>query len=386
MTRAAAAINTAIESRKKQQRFRSLRSVAPLTGAEIALDGKAMLNFSSNDYLGLSQHAFLKEKAIEYTSRYGVGAGSSRLVSGNNEIYEKLERELAKLKETQTALIFSTGFQLNLTVMMALSKTADLFLCDKLSHSSLLLGASLSKLKAIRFKHNDFVDLEQRFNQHATPDDTTWIISESVFSMDGDLCPMDELNSFANDKENCHLFIDEAHATGVFGKNGMGIASLNEHSIAMGTFGKGLGSFGAYIACSKELRDYLINFCPGLIYTTALPPAVLGAIEAALQIVPSMDRERAHLLSLADYMRLGLASQGFDIGASKSQIIPVIVKDDEKALSLAQHLEAAGIFAPAIRPPTVPVGAARIRLSLSALHTQEHVDYFLKVLKQWSRS
>jgi 8-amino-7-oxononanoate synthase len=384
MTRAFVDLNTAIESRKNQQRFRSLRSVRPLNGPEIALDGRNMLNFSSNDYLGLSQHAFLKERASQYTSLYGVGSGSSRLLSGNNEIYEKIETQLAQLKGTQTALIFSTGFQLNLTVMLALSKTADLFLCDKLSHNSLLLGASLSRLKTIRFKHNDLTDLEKSFNQNVTSTSTTWIVSESVFSMDGDLCPMDDLNSLTKDRKNCHLFIDEAHATGVFGKNGMGIASLNEHSIAMGTFGKGLGSFGAYIACSKELRDYLINFCPGLIYTTALPPPVLGAIEAALEIVPSMHRERAHLLSLADYMRVALSSEGYDIGECKSQIIPIIVKDDAKALSLAQHFEAAGIFAPAIRPPAVPTGSARIRLSLCALHTQEHADYFLKVLKQWS--
>ena len=164
----------------------------------------------------------------------------------------------------------------------------------------------------------------------------------------------------------------------------MGIAALNDRSIAMGTFGKGLGSFGAYIACSQDMKDYLINFCPGLIYTTALPPPVLGAIEAALQIVPSMQQQREHLLSLADSMRLGLLELGFDTGSSQSQIIPIIVKDDQRAINLAKYLESAGIFASAIRPPTVPIGSARIRISLSALHTLEHIDHFLKVLKRWS--
>ncbi len=381
-------VRAAIESRNKEHRLRNLRSITPLSGTDIYLDGKRLLNFSSNDYLGLSQHPFLKEKAIEYISRYGVGSQASRLVCGNNEIYDKLESQLAQHKGTQSALIFSTGFQLNLTVMLALSKIADLYLCDRLCHNSLILGASLSKLKSIRFRHNDLIDLEQKLNQYVSLGETTWIVTESVFSMDGDLCPLEALTSVTTQmslRNNCHLFIDEAHATGVFGKNGLGMARVDEHSIVMGTFGKGLGSFGAYIACSAEMRDYLINFCPGLIYTTALPPSVLGAIDASLQIVPSLNQERLHLLSLADYMRTAISSQGFNTGKSKSQIIPIIVGSDAKALSLAHHFEAANIFVPAIRPPTVPADSARIRLSLSALHTQEHADHFLKVLKQWTQ-
>jgi 8-amino-7-oxononanoate synthase len=377
-------LSKALASRKEQSRFRKLRSVIPLEGIYIAVDGKRLLNFSSNDYLGLSQHPFLKESAIEYTSRFGVGAGASRLLSGNNEIYEKIENQLAELKGSQSALIFSTGFQLNLAVLLALSKLADLFLCDKLCHNSLLMGASLSKIQTLRFKHNDLVDLEHRLKQYGSVSKNSWVISESVFSMDGDICPIEALEAQTNRAETCYLYIDEAHATGVFGKNGMGLSSINERSIAMGTFGKGLGSFGAYIACSQILKDYLVNFCQGLIYTTALPPSTLGAIEAALEILPSLSKERSHLLSLAEYIRDRLVAKGFNTGKSKSQIIPIIVGSDDRAVSLSQYLETAGVFAPAIRPPTVPAGTARIRLSVSALHTQEHADHLIRILEQWS--
>ncbi len=281
--------------------------------------------------------------------------------------------------------MFSTGYQLNLTVLLALAKLDGYFFCDKLCHNSLILGATLHNHSFIRFKHNDLADLEQKLSNSKSTNTncTNWIVSESVFGMDGDQCNLVELNNLAQ-KLQSKIFIDEAHATGVFGKNGMGLATnLDKDSIVMGTFSKGLGTFGAYIACSKEWRDYLINFCPGFIYTTGLPPPVLAAIQAALEIVPTMSKEREHLQALANYLRNEIKSLGLDTGASTSQIIPIIVHSEENALSLAQYLENAGIFVTAIRPPTVSTGTARVRISLTALHNENHIEQLLSALKNW---
>lgn len=376
-------LSETLNARKEQQLLRTLRPITPAGGTNVCIAGRTLINFSSNDYLGLSQHPFLKETAIQYVERYGVGFGSSRLVSGNYEIFESIEQKLAQLKGTQSALLFSTGYQLNLTVLHALSKLGARFICDRLCHNSLLSGATLNKANFARYKHNDLADLQTKLDSKDWDHCSPWIISQSVFGMDGDLADIPGLNSVAN-KSNCALFIDEAHATGVFGDNGMGLATgLTVPSIIMGTFGKGLGSFGAYIACSSELREYLVNFCPGFIYTTALPPSVLGAIDAALQIVPTLKKERTHLHALSSYTRNRLKDLGYDIGTSASHIIPVIVHDDGAAVSLAQYLEDAGIFAAAIRPPTVPSGTARLRISLSALHNETHVDRLIEALRGW---
>jgi len=266
---------------------------------------------------------------------------------------------------------------------LALAKLTKNLFCDRLSHNSLISGASLSQARFARYKHNDLADLEKKLSAWKTPQNDGWIITESVFGMDGDLADLSGLLALSQ-RVGLRLFIDEAHATGVFGDNGMGRAQANGRtSLIMGTFGKGLGSFGAYVACSKQLKDYLVNFCPGFIYTTALPPPVLGAIDAALEIIPTMMDKRTHLLSLADYARDRLKTLGYNVGSSQSQIIPIILGDDHLAISLAQHLEDNQLFAPAIRPPTVPSGTARLRLSFSALHTEEHLDKLFAALKKW---
>jgi 8-amino-7-oxononanoate synthase len=376
-------IRAALVEREQQQRMRTLKNVAPVDGVEVSVDGQSFFNFSGNDYLGLSQHPYLKEKAIEFAHLYGVGCGASRLLSGNHFAYETIERQLAQLKGTEAALIFSTGYQLNLTVPQALASLSSSFICDRLCHNSILVGATLANRAFTRFKHNDVEDLREKLIRRDKPG-PGWIVTESVFGMDGDLANLPGLIKVAKEMGQ-DLFVDEAHATGVFGENGMGLAcNQKQISLIMGTFGKACGSFGAYVACTKEMRDYLINFCPGFIYTTALPPPVLGAIHAALEIIPTLARERRYLLDLADYARRQIKSLGFDVGASASQIIPVIVGDDAKALDLAEHLERYQILAPAIRPPTVPVGTARLRISLSAIHKEIHIEKLLQALKVWS--
>lgn len=382
-----------LAGREEEQRLRSLRTVVPIDGARISLDGREVINFASNDYLGLSSHPELKRRAVECVQKYGAGNPSSRLISGNVDLYAVVESKLAKLKGTEAALVMPSGYQTNLTVLAALgtasgpeagSTARALLALDRLSHNSLLMGAQLSGCRWTRFQHNDFIDLEKRLLSDQYRDFTRrWIVTESVFSMDGDQTDMNALCS-ASRKLRSGLFVDEAHATGVLGCSGMGLTvGHRDVTVAMGTFGKGLGGFGAYIACSHKLRQYLINFCAGLIYSTALPPAVLGAIDAALDVVPEMDDARNHLLTQANFVRTRLNSMGFDTATSSTQIIPVVVGSEARALSLAAHLLEHGIYAPAIRPPTVAAESSRVRLSLSASHTQEQINYLIKTMSEW---
>lgn len=373
-----------VEERKGNERLRKLRSVTPVSSVEIISNGQKLLNFSSNDYLGLSQHPELKARAISFINKYGVGATASRLICGNIDAYQEIEAKLASLKGTESALILPTGFQTNLTVLPALTDTNSLILCDRYSHNSLLQGAQLSAARWSRYRHNDLRHLNERLiASEERQYSQRWILTESVYSMDGDSSDVDELIKIAT-SYGANLFIDEAHATGVLGENGMGLcAGRNEVAIAMGTFGKGLGSFGAYVACSQKMRDYLVNMCSGFIYSTGLPPPVLGAIDAALDLIPELSGQRLHLLELAEHVRQSLRKLGYDTGKSNTQIIPIILGDDAQATGLARHLEQNGILAPAIRPPTVETGTARIRLSLSAAHTMDHVNQLLTALRNW---
>ncbi len=373
-----------LTERLANQRFRSLRSMMPLDDMRVDIDGKQLVNFSSNDYLGLSRHPLLIERASEWLHRYGAGSGASRLVTGNIEAYEILEAKLARLKGTEAALILNSGFQANLSVIAAIGSEDSFLLCDRYSHNSLLQGAKLSKCGWTRFHHNDLADLERRLQQdRAQSVGNRWVVTESVFSMDGDRADIDNLIDLSK-RYDARLFIDEAHSTGVLGKYGMGLAAgRTEIDLIMGTFGKACGSFGAFIACSKLMRDYLINFCAGFIYSTGLPPAVLGAIDAALDLIPNMTNERIRLESVAEHVRGELEQLGYATGSSSTQIIPIIVGDDEEALALSRHLEEHGILALAIRPPTVPNGTARIRVSLSAAHSDEQIEQLLNSFKSW---
>ncbi len=373
-----------LAEKEQQQNLRTLKKTGDISPQEIFINGNKLINFASNDYLGLSHHPLLKERSIKAIERYGVGNPSSRLIAGNCELYEKIESTLARLKGTQAAIVFPTGFQTNCTVLSSLAKLDTYLFCDRLCHNSILLGAQLEKDRLLRFKHNDILDLQRLINKEQ--DKNKLIVTESVFSMDGDLAPIADILDLANNTQS-YLYVDEAHATGVFGQNGMGLVSNpNENTIIMGTFGKGGGSFGAYIACSQQLKNYLVNFCSGLIYTTALPPAVLGAIEAALELIPHMVSQRQYLLHQADIVRTALTEIGFNTGASNSQIVSILIGDSQAAISLSKYLEENSIYAPAIRPPTVPHNTARIRLSISAIHSNLEIEYLLTVLKNWYAS
>jgi 8-amino-7-oxononanoate synthase len=369
----------ALEKAEAAGRLRRLRSVERLSGARIRFgDGPVLVDFSSNDYLGLSHHPALISAAQDYAERFGAGAGASRLVAGNLTPLDEIERKLAIGKGTEAALVFVSGAQANLTLLPSLLDTRvlgaePLVYADRLNHASLIQGCVAAGVKQIRFRHNDLGHLEGLLARDAGLARPRFIITESVFSMDGDGPDLASLSSLA-ERFNAFLYIDEAHATGVLGANGFGLACRLNNGLVMGTFSKGLGGFGAYVACSAALREYLVNRCGGIIYATALPPAVLGTMNAALDIVPLMERQREHLAAMAEHLRTRLNQAGLSTGASTTQIVPLILGEELRARSLAAKLEEEGLCTVAIRPPTVPVGTSRLRLAVSALHQQEDID------------
>lgn len=355
-------------------------TVNPAGGSLVEVDGQTMVNFSSNDYLGLASHPALTEGAAQYLSRYGAGATASRLVCGNLPCFDDLETRLASLKGSEAALVMNSGFQANVSLIPALVNRKSLVLADRLCHNSITQGIVLSRARHLRFRHNDLGHLQDLLEKHGQAFSRILIVTESVFSMDGDCADLDGLIEIGK-RHQAMLLVDEAHATGVLGPKGMGLTCGKEIDLVMGTFGKGLGSYGAYVACSAELREYLINFCAGFIYSTALPPAVLGAIHAALDLVPAMERERAHLHGLASYLRGCLHEMGLSTGSSSTQIVPILIGEDRAAMALSRWLFQQKILATAIRPPTVEQGRARLRLTLTCQHDKAQVDRLLHVIR-----
>nr|MBF0223176.1 8-amino-7-oxononanoate synthase [Desulfobulbaceae bacterium] len=369
-------ITDRLQQRRQSDSLRVLKDVTVVNTVQIVYQGQPCINFSSNDYLGLSQHPAIKQGSIDFVKRYGAGSTASRLVCGNRDFFGAIETQLAELKNTEESLIFSSGYQLNVTLLPALADKDTVILADRLCHNSLIQGALLSRASLFRFRHNELSHLSDLLKKYTARGKRIIIVTESVFSMDGDCCDIDAIISLAK-LYDALLIVDEAHATGVLGPNGMGLACGKDVDVIMGTFGKGCGVFGAYVACSARMKEYLINFCNGFVYTTALPPAVLGGIKAALDIVPDLDAERAHLMTLSSSLRAGLKKIGVSTGESTTQIIPAIIGKDTEALEAEQWLFSQGYFAICIRHPTVEKGQARIRLALSSFHTTTQIDGLL---------
>ena len=369
--------------RKNQSLHRNLVDLTRPSVREISVKGQNFINFSSNDYLGLGRHSMLIERGQEWAEKYGAGSAASRLVTGNLDIFTRIENKVAAFKEKEAALIMVSGFQANASVLPALfDKTIlgnePLVFSDKLNHASIYLGCAAAGIGQIRYRHNDMVHLEELLEKHKDISAPKFILTESVFSMDGDLAPMEEIYILAQ-KYDCFTIIDEAHATGVLGKNGQGLATKAD--LVIGTFSKAFGAFGAYIACSKTLKNYLVNKCSGLIYATALPPSVLGSIDAAIDLIPMMDKERAMLQNTAQNFRNEMINIGFDCGTSQTQIVPIMIGSAEETLSLSHQLKENGLWATAIRPPTVPPNSARLRFAFSSSHTENDLDKLISVLK-----
>lgn len=374
------------EYRKSVLRYRAMADSIILPGGKVRRDGRDLINFASNDYLGLSQHPALKEMAAIYAERFGVGATASRLICGNNPVFAEIETMLAKGKGQEAALLLAAGYQTNLTVLAALAdkkalKADTVIIADKLAHNSILMGATLSEAKLVRFAHNDMDHLAKTLAREAATSRQLLVVTESVFGMDGDVADLAAIGKLAR-QYAAIVYVDEAHATGVMGKNGFGLTAdyPGAVDIAMGTCSKALGAFGSYIACTDEIRDYLVQRCAGLIYSTALPPPVAGTIAAALRLIPAMSDERAALAKTAAYVRKKLSAQGWDCGASSTHIIPIIIGEEDKTLALSARLLEAGFWVPAIRPPTVPADKSRLRLSLSAVHARADIDRFLAAM------
>ncbi len=361
-----------IDSRHERRR---LTATALQAGGRVRRGGATLVDFSSNDYLGLATHPLLAERAADWGARYGAGSGASRLVTGTHDAHLAVEAKIAAFKGTEAALLFPSGWQCNAAVLAALLKPVPdaLLFTDRLIHASLHAGAA--GRRQIRFRHNDLAHLASLLDEQRDAPGPRLIVTESVFSMDGDRADIAGLAALAR-AHDAFLYVDEAHATGVLGPQGRGLSAAHPGAanLVMGTFSKALGGFGAYVAGSRGLIDYLVNACGGFIFSTAPPPAMLGAIDAALDLVPGLDTARATLAAHGDHLRARLAAAGIDTADSSTQIIPAIVGEAADALALAGALAADGLLAAAIRPPTVPPGTSRLRLALRATHATADID------------
>lgn len=358
---------------RKRHAYREFRTIQGIPGEWVEIKGRRLLNLSSNNYLGIANHPFIKEMSVRAVEELGCGATASRYIAGNYELYDQVEQELARLKNTEAALLFNTGYAANLGIISALVGKGDLVLCDKLNHASIIDGIMLSGAKLIRYKHLDLAHLEKILQQE-TGYRRRLIVTDTVFSMDGDLAPLPEIVSL-KEKYGAVLMIDEAHGGGIFGPNGGGLAEFygvsDRVEVTMGTLGKAFGCAGAYVAGRRVLIDYLRNKTRSLIFTTGLPPAVLGSIQGAIQVVRDEGWRRKEVLGKAAKVRDSLAGAGFNILNTRSQIIPVVTGTNETTLEFSRRLEEAQILAVAVRPPTVPPNSARLRLAVMATHRPE---------------
>jgi 8-amino-7-oxononanoate synthase len=353
-------------------------------------DGRTILNFSSNDYLNLSQDGRVKLRAQDAIDRWGCGATASRLMCGTLPLHEELESALARLTGHEAALVFSSGFGMNVGVIAALAGREDVIFADRLSHASLVDGARLSGAALKRYAHNDAASLEHWLR--TTPcRGNRLIVCESVYSMDGDVAPLAEFRRLAGEYEAL-LLVDEAHAIGVWGEGGGLMCALRRDSqdsvteLTVGTLGKALGSVGGFVACTRQMREYLVNCARSFIFATALPPPSVAAALGAIEVIEDDPRMGARLLERARAFHAALCAEGLEMQEFASQILPVQVGDNRRALELASALRERGLLVTAVRPPTVPEGTARLRLSLTLAHTADHLSWAAAEIARAARS
>ena len=367
--------------------LRRLRTVESASGTETILEGRPVLLMASNNYLGLATHPALKRAAIQATERFGVGAGAARLVSGTLPPHEELETALAKFKGTEAALVFGSGYLANLGVIPALIGTGGLILADRLCHASLIDGCRLSGAGFRVYRHNDVAHLKSLLAKRPSKRDTV-IVTEGVFSMDGDLAPLPELIELA-DRYGARLFVDDAHGIGVMGVQGRGTIEhfgLDDRiPFHMGTLGKALGTSGAYVAGPAGLIQYLINTARTFLFATAPPPATAAATVAALRVLQAEPDRRTRLWNNRNYLHAGLKDLGFRLTGSASPILPIVIGNAQKTVAMADRLLELGIYAPAIRPPTVPKETSRIRVTVTSEHSRAQLDRALAAFRQAGR-
>ncbi|MBX7223257.1 MAG: 8-amino-7-oxononanoate synthase [Blastocatellia bacterium] len=368
-------------------RYRSLRMVAGVPEAEITIRGQRLINFSSNNYLGLAAHPRLLRAARQATDAWGTGSGASRLICGNLELHEALEAELARFKGTAVpnarALLFNSGYHANIGIIPALMTEGDVIFSDALNHASLIDGCRMSRAKTVVYAHANPENLAQKIREHPTAR-RRLIVTDSVFSMDGDWAPLKEIVETA-ERSGAWVMVDEAHATGVLGHQGRGLVDhlglSGRIELQMGTLGKALGSFGAFVVAPAPFIEVLINRARSFIFTTSLPPApVAAALEALVMLRESAERQQ-QLHENIRFFNSGLKELGWGQEDAQAPIFPVILGDEARTMEAMERLWEAGIFASGIRPPTVPPGTCRLRLTVMATHTRKHLEQGLEALR-----
>ncbi|HHH44341.1 MAG TPA: 8-amino-7-oxononanoate synthase [Gammaproteobacteria bacterium] len=375
-------LTAALAARKQQQLYRVRQTLQGAQGTEVRIDGRVYLSFCSNDYLGLAGDPRLVEALKEGADRFGVGSGAAHLVSGHSYAHQALEDDLAAFTGRPRVLLFSTGYMANLGVVSALVDRHGQVFEDRLNHASLVDAAVLSRARLVRYPHNDMVRLQSKLS--AAGKGTRLVASDGVFSMDGDCAPVAELARLATEQD-AWLLVDDAHGLGVLGEQGRGwfldqLPAVPDNALLMATLGKGLGTFGAFVAGSEALIETLIQQARTFIYTTAPPPAIAWASRTALQLVREGDHLRTRLQERVQYFRAGARELGLPLMVSGTPIQPLLVGDAGAALRLSECLRARGLLVTAIRPPTVPEGTARLRITLSAAHETVQIDRLLDSL------
>ena len=378
------ALRPSLKARQRDNLYRHRKTLQSPQSTELVVDGKPYLAFSSNDYLGLANHPDVIGAFVDAAKRYGVGSGASHLVCGHSAEHHALEEELADFCGRERALLFSSGYMANLGAINALVGKGDAVFEDKLNHASLLDGGLLSGARFQRFLHNDLSNLSVRLKKSDA--ERKLIVVDGVFSMDGDTAPLDKLPALA-EQNNSWLMVDDAHGFGCLGNNGGGSAehfglSQNQLPILMGTLGKAFGTSGAFITGSEALIETLIQFSRAYIYTTALPPAVAAATRVSLKLLQGEHWRRQQLQKNIQQFRSGADSLGLTLLNSATPIQPVLFGSEVKTMQVAQALEARGILVGAIRPPTVAVGSSRLRITLSAEHTDQQICQLLNALAE----
>jgi len=367
---------------RKDRLFRELRTVEGAQGRYVTMGGKTYLSFCSNNYLGLANDPRVKEAARKAIDEYGWGAGASRLISGTMRFHRDLEARIAQFKGTESSIVFATGYMANVGTISALVGAGDAVIIDRLNHASIIDGCRLSGARMLVYRHANTTSLENVLSG-AHGFNRRLIVTDSIFSMDGDICPLPDIVTLAK-RYDAMVMVDEAHATGVMGETGRGVVEYfgleGQVDVVMGTLSKALGGMGGYVAGSKELISYLQNKSRSFVYTTAPPPAACAAAIEALNIIEKEPDRRQRLWENVKYLRKGLAETKFRMTDSASQIIPIIVGEAAKAMAESKRLYKNGILCPAIRPPTVPKGSSRLRISVMSEHEREDLDRLLSLL------
>ena len=361
--------------------YRRMRVVSGPQGPRVLLDGRPVLLLCSNNYLGLADHPRLREAAAEAAMRYGAGAGASRLISGTMTIHRRLEQRLARFKRSEACVLFGSGYLANAGVVSALAREGDVVLSDRLNHASIVDGCRLARAETFVYDHLDMEQLEWGLRE--AEGRGSLIVTDGLFSMDGDVAPLAEIVELAQ-RYDARVMVDEAHGTGCIGPGGRGTVAAagleGEVDVIVGTLGKALGSYGAFVCCDRALAEYLVNTARTLIYSTALPPPAVAAAQAGLDLLLEQPRRVEKLQRNARALREALVAEGLPVAGDGTQIMPLVVGDAAATVAASERALERGVFAQAIRPPTVAPGSSRLRLSVMASHTRSELRQAARVL------